>query len=92
MSKARDVSERRERLAKARKALADACHIVWYHKTIHHDGCTCQPHFWSIPVDAARDVDVIISDALDDLEVLLAKEAEAERQGADQLHEWQERR
>lgn len=51
----------------ARQALRDACHIVWYHKSLTHDGCEHSPHFWTIPVDEKRDVDVRIGNALDTL-------------------------
>lgn len=39
------------------KAISEACHIVWQHKSVDPPCPNCRAHFWSIPVDERRDVD-----------------------------------
>jgi hypothetical protein len=62
----------KEKRESAHRALTDACHIVWYHKSLEHEGCERTPHFWSIPVDKDRDVDVRIGDMLNVFDAALA--------------------
>lgn len=54
----------KEKRESAQAALSDACHIVWHHKSVEHYGCQHHPHFWSIPADKNRDVDLRIGDML----------------------------
>lgn len=71
------LEERQKRLEKANKALSIACHIVWHHKSIEHENCqygSWGPHFWSIPADKNRDLDIAIADALNDLKEMLTNE------------------
>lgn len=55
---------RRRDIKLLRDTLAMLCHFVWHRSTRPGE------HMWSIPVDKERDFDVIISDAIDELEAL----------------------
>lgn len=71
----------KEKRESAFSALIDACHIVWNHKTVEHAGCQNQPHFWSIPADRDRDVDLRIGDTLQALDKMCEVLCKAVEQG-----------